>query len=156
MTRGTIFITLRLGRSGSRVARRSPMADFDHQQLNGELRDAVQENNALSVERCLEQGADINSHGGVKGQTALHIAAFSGNDSMIQLLVGKGADINAIAEAEDSGGTALHWAAFAGHATSCKLLLELGVDAAVVNQHGRTAKMIAERNGNAGVAALLP
>jgi ankyrin repeat protein len=45
----------------------------------------------------LEKGVDVLTMTGY-GETALHPAARSGNGDMIQLLLGAGADINAINE----------------------------------------------------------
>jgi ankyrin repeat protein len=49
-----------------------------------------------SVEYCLQLGLDINAKSS-KGYTALHGAAFIGNNELIQFMVGKGADVKAVA-----------------------------------------------------------
>jgi uncharacterized protein len=49
-----------------------------------------------SVQYCLELGLDINAKSS-KGYTALHGAAFIGNNDLILFMTGKGADVRAVA-----------------------------------------------------------
>jgi ankyrin repeat protein len=49
-----------------------------------------------SVQYCLELGLDVNAKSS-KGYTALHGTAFIGNNELIHFLVGKGADVKAVA-----------------------------------------------------------
>jgi len=46
------------------------------------------------VEELLDRGADINSEDPGNGRTALHKAAFLGNEQMARMLLGRGADPN--------------------------------------------------------------
>jgi ankyrin repeat protein len=53
-----------------------------------------EEKNALeAVKLAVELGADVNA-ANVRGQTALHVAAYMGSDAIIQFLVDKGAKVN--------------------------------------------------------------
>ncbi|HEY4362516.1 MAG TPA: ankyrin repeat domain-containing protein [Bryobacteraceae bacterium] len=49
-----------------------------------------------AVQYCLELGMDVNARS-AKGYTPLHGAAFIGDNPLIQFLVGKGADVRAVA-----------------------------------------------------------
>ena len=63
--------------------------------------------------------------------TALHVAARKGNFEICQLLVSKGATVDAL---DSENGTALHFAAFIGNLEICQLLLSKGatVDAKAI------------------------
>lgn len=73
----------------------------------------------------------------IKGYTPLHILIATDDPPMklIELLVRKGARINATAE---NGGTPLHLAAFWGHFDVVKVLVEEGASMDVKNDKGRT------------------
>jgi len=60
-------------------------------------------------------------------KTALHYAAVNGHDSVVHLLLDRGADRDA-KEAYPSQKTALHYAAENGHNSVVRLLLDDGVD----------------------------
>merc|ERR1712125_185229 len=96
------------------------------------------------------KGANVNAHGGIKEQTALHIAAAHGNIECVRELVRLGADVNATCEAEDSGGNALHWAAFFGQEAMIKELLSLGCKADVKNKKEKTPKDVADSRAHGG------
>ncbi|CAE7486376.1 Kidins220, partial [Symbiodinium necroappetens] len=72
------------------------------------------------LRRQLKQGADI-TWADADGLTALHWAARSGKDAVVELLLSTGAD----AEGRDKKGrTSLHWAATMGQAAVAEKLLE--------------------------------
>jgi ankyrin repeat protein len=86
------------------------------------------------------------------GRPALHRAASTGNESMICLLLDKGANINV----QDSlGQTALHVAIESGSESAVKALLEKNIDANVKDSEGRTGLFQAVQNDNAVLAKLL-
>jgi cytohesin len=83
------------------------------------------------------------------GYTLLHAAAGGGHDSIVKLLLAKGAHVDA---ATEDGETALHWAARNGHAGACNLLLNAGADPtaqaaewALCQGHEALAKLLADR-----------
>ena len=81
------------------------------------------------VEVLLTNGADPNA------SLPLHYAALHGNPRSIELLIAKGAKV----DAKDAGGrTALHKAAQAAEAQAVAKLLELGADASAKDRLGNT------------------
>ena len=88
------------------------------------------------------------------GFTALHLAAFSGQDGAVRLLLARGAD----PDAHGTGwmtGTPLNSAARAGHAATVVLLLEAGADPDAVQRGGWTPLHSAAHNGDARTVELL-
>src|SRR5207248_569371 len=100
------------------------------------------------VKLLLENGADVDAKD-YYGWTALHIAAESGDEALVRLLLDKGADPNTkrtgFSWAES---TALHIAAACGHEAVVDVLLEKGADIEIKNNEEETALHIAARNGH--------
>lgn len=71
------------------------------------------------------------------GWSALHLAAFSGVPAAVQLLLDRGAEINARARSKFKN-TPLQAALLAGQLATAKLLLERGADPLVRQAHGFT------------------
>jgi len=89
------------------------------------------------VELLLEMDAKVNVPNN-NGSTALCRAAWRARKSVVQLLVEKRADVNAVMM--DKGGTALHWATEKGHEAVVRLLVEGGADNnAATTDNGSTA-----------------
>jgi ankyrin repeat protein len=90
------------------------------------------------------------------GWTALHLAAFFGNDAMVVTLLERGADAHVQSRAFESN-FAMHAAAAGGRIGKdafAKLIVATGVDA--LQKQGYSALMLAASNGfAAGVDALL-
>jgi ankyrin repeat protein len=80
------------------------------------------------LECLLDKGADVNAtahDGSFKGLSPLMAASNAGHTEVAQLLVARGANVDALDEA---GRSALHYAAFpSNHAEMVAVLLELGV-----------------------------
>jgi hypothetical protein len=76
-----------------------------------------------------------------------------GNESIICLLVQKGADINA--RDTDDGETALHCAAYRGQFPAARALVANGADINLRDNAGNRAEESARRNGKNGVANFL-
>ncbi len=82
-----------------------------------------------------KKGARLNVKETTFGMTALHVAASKGNKEICELLLTRGADIEA---KEDTGRTALHTAAFRGYMEIVTLLLEKGTKINAQTNDGKT------------------
>ena len=82
-----------------------------------------------------KKGARLNVKETTFGMTALHVAASKGNKEIVELLLTRGADIEA---REDTGRTALHTAAFRGYMEIVKFLLEKGAKINAQTNDGKT------------------
>ena len=68
--------------------------ESDQEALNRAMRYSAMFGPVSTVEELLDRGADINSEDLGNGRTALHNAAFLGNEQMARMLLGRGADPN--------------------------------------------------------------
>lgn len=96
----------------------------------------------------LGHGAKVNQ----PGWSALHYAASGTEAQIVQLLMEKGADVNA---ASPNGSTPLMMAAQYGNEESVKLLLAGGADPKRRNQRDLTASDFARRAGREALATAL-
>ncbi|OHF02036.1 hypothetical protein CORC01_02615 [Colletotrichum orchidophilum] len=85
-------------------------------------------------------------------RTALHRAVCSGNESMVRLLLERGADV---AKQDGNGSTALHLAAESGSGELLQLLLEKSADPNATDYLGRTALFAAVLGENETTTELL-
>lgn len=83
------------------------------------------------------------------GRTALRWAVDGGKATIAQLLLEKGADINA--PVDYHGATALHWAARTGHQTVTQTLLDNGANMAARRYDGQTPLQHATHRGHEAV-----
>ncbi len=88
-----------------------------------------------AIERHLANGAAVNGPDGKFGSTPLERAALAGRAEAVELLIRRGADVNAV---DRDRGTPLHAAAFLGHAKVVHALVENGADVNAVNVRGET------------------
>lgn len=86
------------------------------------------------VRRCIDEGSDLQARG-VLEATPLHHAVGYDNHEMTLLLIGAGADVDAVAE---GGMVPLHIATFSGNAETVKALLNAGADVDAQNDEGMT------------------
>jgi len=70
------------------------------------------------------------------GFTPLHYAAWNGHKEVAELLIAKGADVNA--KVAIWGRTPLHFAAWNGHKEVAELLIENGAEVNAKDNYGRT------------------
>ena len=75
------------------------------------------------VKRLLDSGADVKAWSD-NGYTALHYAAEAGRTSVVEALLAKGADIDAVGKI--AADTPLYFAAINGHTDTVQLLLDKG------------------------------
>jgi uncharacterized protein len=88
------------------------------------------------------------------GFTPLHFAAFFGKPGAAQLLLGRGADVDALGTGWMTG-TALHSAAAGRHRDVVTVLLDAGANPDLRQSHGWTALHSAAHNGDADTVELL-
>ncbi|ODQ64413.1 hypothetical protein NADFUDRAFT_61242 [Nadsonia fulvescens var. elongata DSM 6958] len=75
------------------------------------------------------------------GQTALHWAAYQGDDYSVDVLLRWGVDVRTV---NNSGFTALHWAIVRGNKKCIKRLIEEGSDVFVTNEEGKSPAVMAQ------------
>jgi len=83
---------------------------------------------------------------------SMHWAAGGDHKKMVELLIDKGADVNA---RDEAGWTPLHYAAFNGHKDVAELLIAKGADVNAKNDYGETPLHIAKHNDHKDLAELL-
>jgi ankyrin repeat protein len=122
---------------------------------------AVENGHSDMLEAMLsKKGARLNVRENLFGMTALHVAASKGDKTIVELLLTRGADIEA---REDTGRTPLHTAAFRGYHEIVELLLLKGakvnaqtndgktpLDWAILNSQVRIAETIRAAGGKYG------
>ncbi|KAF2967382.1 hypothetical protein GQX73_g6177 [Xylaria multiplex] len=105
------------------------------------------------VRQLLQNGADVDANDIANAnQTALHKAAANGRDEIVELLLVKGANINA---KDDSGRTALHGAVENKHYEVARRLLDSKSEVNVGDNSKQTALHRAAENGHEAVVELL-
>jgi ankyrin repeat protein len=100
-----------------------------------------------------DERASVDDHG-PDGYTALHLAAHFGQLEATRLLLGRGADPNAVS-LNDSRVTPLHSAVAAKHRDTAGLLLALGASPNSVQRGGWTPLHAAARYGEETIADML-
>ena len=110
---------------------------------------AAAERHTDTVEVLLGAGADPNA-ANVLGRTALMFASSYGQDTIVKLLLDRGAKPNIVPN-DHSSWTALMAAAARGHAITVALLLQNGADPNIKSKDGRTAIELARAEGHSEV-----
>lgn len=117
------------------------------------LQEAAKTNNLERAIVLIEQGAPINGKDET-GRTALYWAAQEDHLGMVELLVGRGADINAVSE-KDRGWTPLIISAFHGNNDLVDFLLSRGADVNAKDRDGFTALSWAWKENRSDTVRLL-
>lgn len=121
-----------------------------------ELRDdsvfynAVHSGNTTLVERLLSTGYRLQTIQFQGGLTPIHVAVQDDNEEMVDLLLKKGADVNA---RTSWGATPLHLAARQGSRAVMDLLITKGADVNADTKNGDTPLHLAAANGRANHAS---
>ena len=114
------------------------------------LHDACAKGHLHKVQEILRQlkASDIinrlNQCIGFLGDTPLHEAASRGRDDILQLLLDRGGNVNAV---NNNGDTPLHGAAYWGHDDTLQLLFKYGASMNPVAKEGYTPLHDAARQG---------
>lgn len=124
---------------------RHPGTDLERQALNGNtaLMMAAFKRDEDVVRALLAKGAKVNQ----PGWSALHYAAAGGDDKITQLLIERGAQLDALSPRASGAFTPLMLAAREGYETTARLLLARGANAGLKNTEGHTAAQIAKQAG---------
>lgn len=130
-----------------------PGIDLEAQAMNGNtaLMMAAFKDNRRAAEALLAKGAKVNR----PGWTALHYAAAGGSEDIARLLLAHQARLDAVSPRESGAYTPLMMAAREAQPGMVQLLLAAGADPALKNTEGLTASQIAERAGQADIAAAI-
>ena len=113
---------------------------------------AAVQGDLTTLKRLVEEGVNLEARDGPHGWTALIWAASGGKLGCLELLIAKGAKLDAIS---NDKWTALHQAALCGRAPCVEALLKAGADARLKNKDGDTALDVAQEWGKTQVIALL-
>ena len=88
----------------------------------------------------------------ISGQNTLHLAAQKGHRGIVELLLSRSSDINAV---DTDGQTALHLATSNGHVAVAEFLLDKGSDSSIKNVYGQTALHVAAAHGHTELVRML-
>jgi ankyrin repeat protein len=112
---------------------------------------AIRENDLARLQALLESGADVNAGDPRGGSTPLMHAALVGSVESMTLLLGHGANVNAV---NTSGATALMMSVT--DIDKVRLLVGRGADVNIATRRGRTALLLAAMSdGSAPIVRLL-
>jgi len=106
-----------------------------HGAKHGSIRNAVEFGNIEALKEFLDAGADVNEGKSRGDLTPLHYAALRGHKEITELLIAKGAGLNA---KYVGGETPLHYAAQYDHTEIAELLISKGADLNVRTRDGQT------------------
>jgi len=130
-----------------------PGTDLERKAVNGNtaLMMAAFKRDGDTVRALLDKGAKVNQ----PGWTALHYAAASGDAAIAQLLIERGAQLDALSPRPSGAVTPLMMAAREGQDGIVRLLLAKGANAGLKNTEGFTAAQLAKQAGHDKLAGLL-
>lgn len=132
-----------------RAENRLPPAQ--QQELDQNLRQAVDRGNVGKIERLLQSGANPNAID-ASGRDAIIAAAWRGREMVVEFLIEKGVDIDTV---DLDGRTPLTWAAINGYRSIVEDLLAHGADPNAIDDSGTTPLIRAAWNGHSEVVETL-
>lgn len=106
---------------------------------------AKKDANLDKIKELIKSGADLTAPSNPVGETALHLATFSGNQEVIKFLIEAGSNPN---QPNKFGQTPLHTACFFGLEESAQTLLDQGADPNAKNNLGEQPLHLAALQGN--------
>lgn len=98
----------------------------DNNPISSLLPEAISGGHQNIAKLLIENEVDVNKYG-VGGKLPLHLAAVNGDDATVELLLDKGAEVDAYDRTQFQG-TALHFAAGGGHLGIMNVLLAKGAN----------------------------
>jgi len=110
--------------------------------------DAAAVGRTRGLEELLDAEPGLATAWSADGFTALHLAAFFGQEDAAKALLERGAEPNVVARHATIVVTPLHSAAAGAHSAIVKLLLEAGADPNARQPDGFTALDAAQQNGD--------
>ncbi|WP_245970163.1 ankyrin repeat domain-containing protein [Wolbachia endosymbiont of Bemisia tabaci] len=111
------------------------MNEREQRELDELLMNSSKGENIQQITELIEAGANINAVTTVQKETPLHIAVRYGHKEVAELLLNKGANVNAV---ERRKWTPLHTAVKSGKVEVAELLLDRGANVNAVDKKGRT------------------
>ncbi|WP_308722276.1 ankyrin repeat domain-containing protein [Paenibacillus polysaccharolyticus] len=111
--------------------------------LNQQLFSAVEAKDTKSIEKLLQQGAEVQAQD-QSGRTALMIATYNQDITSVQKLIEAGADVN---QQDDMLNSPFLYAGAEGYLDILKLTIQAGADPAITNRYGGTALIPASEHG---------
>jgi len=123
--------------------------------LEKEMLKAAKSGAAFRVQQLLDHDASLISVKDSDGSTPLHCATWKGHLAVVELLLSRGADVNAANNNDHWGTTPLHAAAHANQRAIAELLIAHGADINATNLNGRTPLAETEFHKARPVANLL-
>ncbi|QOS80507.1 ankyrin repeat domain-containing protein [Paenibacillus sp. JNUCC31] len=104
---------------------------------------AAEERDTESIEKWIQEGADINTQD-KSGRTAAMIATYNNDLASAQKLIEAGADVNV---QDDMKNNPFLFAGAEGYLDILKLTIDAGADPAITNRYGGTALIPASEHG---------
>ena len=119
------------------------------------LHQAAADGNLEQVQHLLDADADVNATAArwaYDDSTPLHVAAFYGHKAIVNLLLDKGANVDAV---NKYGRTPLHFAALNGRIDVVNLLIDRGAKVNPADNNSLTPLNLAKKERHKAVATLL-
>lgn len=126
----------------------TPSAQTDPQSLHA----VVTKGDFDNARKLIEQGADVEAKDPGTGASVLHYAVMRGNPEILQLLLGRGVDVNSRTK---NGTTPLHTAVLYNRYEVAELLINRGADVDAKSASGATPLALASAAKRREIAELL-